>query len=97
VEAGWVSWGDWLGTSRVSNRRRKFWSFVKARAFVRNLGLESETDWREYRKSGKKPDYIPSNPNRTYADSGWTGMGDWLGTGRVAVPRWQKSEVRTVV
>ena len=24
---------------------------------------------------------IPTNPQRTYADKGWKGMGDWLGTG----------------
>jgi hypothetical protein len=85
------------GLARVSNRQREFRSFAKARSFVRGLGLKSETEWRQFRKSRKKPADIPSNPNRVYADSGWAGMGDWLGTGRVAAPRRRESEARTVV
>ena len=34
---------------------------------MRGLGLKSETEWRAYCKSGKKPDDIPANPNQTYA------------------------------
>jgi hypothetical protein len=30
------------------------------------------------------PANIPSNPHNTYADKGWKGYGDWLGTGTVA-------------
>jgi len=97
AESGWAGWGDWLGTGRVSNRQREFRSFSEARAFVRGLGLKSETEWRIFRKSRSKPADIPSNPNRMYADSGWAGMGDWLGTGRVAAPRRRESEARTVV
>jgi len=47
------------------------------------MGLKSQTEWLAYCKSGKKPDDIPANPNRTYA-GGWMGYGDWLGTGAVA-------------
>ena len=28
-----------------------------------------------------KPDDIPASPNNTYKNSGWSGWGDWLGTG----------------
>ena len=35
-------------------------------------------------KSGKLPADIPTNPNQTYKDKGWAGMGDWLGTGTIA-------------
>jgi hypothetical protein len=80
AEAGWVDWGDWLGTGRhVGN-----WQpFKKARAFVRRLGLKSGTAWREYCKSGKKPKDIPACPSDVYAKD-WAGMIDWLGTGKVA-------------
>jgi hypothetical protein len=83
AEAGWAGIGDWLGTGRVSNRRRKFRSFLMARAFVRRLGMNSFEEWCDYCKSAKKPDDIPSNPNRTYADAGWAGWGDWLRTASV--------------
>ena len=76
--------GDWLGTGTVAHRLRQYRSFKEARAFVRSLGLKSGTEWRDYCKSGKKPDDIPANPNKTYAEDGWVGMGDWLGTGAVA-------------
>ena len=46
---------------------------------MRRLGLKSGTEWREYSKSGKKPADIPATPNQTYAEDGWTGIGDWLG------------------
>jgi superfamily II DNA or RNA helicase len=86
---GWLGWGDFLGTGFVANRLRKYRPFMKARAFARSLGLKSEMEWREFRKGnlpekGTLPPDIPANPNQTYAEKGWAGMGDWLGTGMVA-------------
>jgi len=78
ADAGWAGMSDWLG-----NRDRRFgdWRpFNKARAFVRSLGLESRADWKAYCRSGKKPHDIPIKPDSVYADAGWAGMGDWLGT-----------------
>ena len=80
---GWVGLGDWLGTGSTATYRRKYWSFKEARTFVRELGLKSGANWEAYCKSGKKPDDIPNAPRAHYADSGWVGMGDWLGTGKV--------------
>ncbi len=84
AEADWAGMGDWLGTGTVARRLRQYRPFKKARAFVRGLRLKSTSAWSDYRKSGKKPDDIPTNPNVTYGDDGWSGMGDWLGTGTVA-------------
>jgi superfamily II DNA or RNA helicase len=84
---GWSNWGDWLGTDTVANRFRKHRSFKQARAFVRSLGLKSNAEWRKYRRSRNRPSDIPSNPERVYAQKGWLGYGDWLGTGAVASTR----------
>ena len=84
AEDGWVGMGDWLGTGRSPLAYVKYRSFKKARAFVHSLGLKSQTEWRAYCKSGKKPDDIPADPHDVYAKTGWAGMGDWLGTGTVA-------------
>ena len=46
--------------------------------------MKSATDWREYCRSGKNPADIPLKPEKTYAKAGWSGWGDWLGTGAVA-------------
>jgi hypothetical protein len=78
---GWHGWGDWLGTGRV--RGRGWRPFGDARAYVRGLHLKSVAEWGEYCRSGKKPSDIPAAPYRIYADDGWTGYDDWLGTGRV--------------
>jgi hypothetical protein len=84
ANAGWVSMGDWIGTGAVASTLRQYRSFKKARGFVRRLGLKSGVEWLNYSRSGRKPDDIPATPERTYAETGWTGMGDWLGTGAVA-------------
>ena len=83
VNDGWVGYGDWLGTGAISPRLRKFRPFKEARAFARSLKLNSNYEWVEYWKSAKVPD-LPAYPNQTYANDGWTGWGDWLGTGRVS-------------
>ena len=59
-------------------------SFKDARKFVRSLGLKNQVEWREYYKSGNKPDDIPSRPDKAYNGIGWKNLGDWLGTGRIA-------------
>jgi hypothetical protein len=63
--------------------KKQYRDFESAREFVRSLGLKSNKEWKEYCKSGDKPDNIPSAPNTTYKKE-WKGVGDWLGTGRIA-------------
>ncbi len=63
--------------------------FEEARDFVRHLRLKSAPDWYAYCQ-GKlkgveaKPEDIPVKPERAYANTGWIGLGDWLGTGTIA-------------
>jgi len=77
----WKGWGDWLGTGNV--RTKQFRDFESARKFVHSLGLKSQTEWSVYAKSLQKPNDIPYSPNEVYKKQ-WKGMGDWLGTGRIA-------------
>ena len=74
---GWVDWGDWLGTGRTRPWRAKYRSFEEARSFVRSLNLKN---WREYARSAKRPKDIPHSPQIAYANEGWVGLKDWLGT-----------------
>ena len=82
--------GDWLGTGNDRTMAQKITvRFVKARAFARKLKLKSDAEWRAFCKGemprlGRLPADIPASPSRTYADKGWKGMGDWLGTGNIA-------------
>jgi hypothetical protein len=60
------SWGDWLGAGGLLPHKREWRHFAEARAFVCILGLKSAAEWREYCKSGQKPDDIPDTPERVY-------------------------------
>jgi hypothetical protein len=76
--------GDFLGTGTIPSQDIVYRSFEKAREFVRSLNLKKQKEWHVYCKSGNKPDDIPQKPERTYKNNGWSGFGDWLGTGTVA-------------
>ena len=73
---------SWSKLARLSWR-----PFEEAREFVRCLNLNAEKEWRTYclgenKNLGSKPHDIPSTPKGVYKE--WRGMGDWLGTGRIA-------------
>jgi hypothetical protein len=80
----WKGFGDWLGTNKIDTRTlsKQFLPFEEAREYVRNLKLRTVEEWWEYCKSGKKPLYIPSAPERIYTDK-WISYGDFLGTFRL--------------
>jgi len=63
--------------------------FEEAREFVRRLRLKGANDWYAYCQgklegAGPKPNDIPTKPERAYLNTGWVGLGDWLGTGTIA-------------
>jgi hypothetical protein len=64
--------------------RFQWMPFEEAREFVRGLRINSANEWRRYCKSGKKPSNIPNAINRIYENKGWTGWGDFFGTGKIA-------------
>src|SRR6188472_2826162 len=72
VKEGWKDWGDFLGTEP--------WPFEKAREYVHELKLKGKEEWYEYCKSGKKPDFIPTRPDKVYRNKGWEDWPDFLGT-----------------
>ena len=63
--------------------KEKIRTFFEARKFVQSLGLKNQKEWYNFCKSGKKPNDIPSSPNKIF-EKEWSSWGDWLGTGRVA-------------
>jgi len=83
--------GDWLGNNRMSSKYNLL-SFEKARKFARSLRFSSVKEWREYCKSGEKPNNIPAIPCRYYKGKGWISYGDFLGNNNVAP---QKTEYIT--
>ena len=84
-DSGWYGYSFWLTNKfKISNSKKNFLEFEKAKSFVRELGLMTVTQWREYCKSSNKPIYIPSNPDKVYRTSGWKSMSDWLGVDIIA-------------
>ena len=70
---GWISWPDWLGTTRIRM------SFEEAREFARPLNFKSQSEWIAYCQSGNKPANIPIYPNSAYKNDGWKDWKDFLG------------------
>lgn len=84
LKKGWKGWGDWLGTGTIQTQSREYWPIEKSKAYVHNLKLKSQSEWRRYTKSGNLPKEIPADPHKVYKNKGWNGFGDWLGTGTIA-------------
>jgi hypothetical protein len=80
----WKGIGDWLGTGNLSpsDQRKQRRSFKESRKFARNLKLKGIKEWKQYCKSGNKPDDIPANPI-SYSNE-WINWGDFLGTNTIA-------------
>jgi superfamily II DNA or RNA helicase len=73
----WISWGDFLGTDRVSDNLKTYLSFNDARECVRKLNLKT---WKEYKIwwDENKTNNIPKTPHNTYKND-WISTSDWLG------------------
>ena len=82
-DKGWIGFGDWLGTGSEKYSDINYRSFQDAKAFVLKLELKKVKEWKAYCRSGNKPNNIPAGPDRVYANQGWNGIGDWLGTGSI--------------
>ena len=79
----WTGWGDFLGTGNISNRNKEFMNFEEAKTFIRNEGIQTNAEFQEWKRSGKRPEDFPSFPEQAYKEE-WTGWGNFLGTGNIA-------------
>ena len=60
----------------------RFLPFKEAREYARSLKLKSSKEWFAFCKSKDFPHNIPKTPGGAYANDGWDGFSDWLGTGK---------------
>ena len=65
---GWISWGDFLGNNRISNNKKTFISYEDfIKWIIKNkISINKHKDWLFFCKSGKRPSFIPSNPEQIY-------------------------------
>ena len=71
---GWIGYRDFIGYDNT-----KFLSYDKAKELVQTLHLKNTIEWKEWSKSGKRPENIPSSPREKYKDKGWISWSDFLG------------------
>ena len=76
--SGWISYGDWLGSGNTAHSKKTFRSFIDARNYVIKLKIKSTKEWGLFSKSAKRPEDIPSNPQRVYKNK-WKGWEYFLG------------------
>ena len=62
-----------------------FLPFEEARTKVHLLKLVTVKNWRDHTKKSSFPKDIPTNPETSYKDKGWTSWGNWLGNGKVSL------------
>ena len=62
---------------------KQFRDFEFAREFAQKLEFTSISKWREYCKSGNKPDDVPSSPEKVYKKE-WISWPEFLGNGNIA-------------
>lgn len=73
---GWISWGDFLGTGRVANQLKQFLTLDQLKIELRNMNITRFSDYKKYIKSEFRDSSIPTNPNVTYKNDGWTSWAD---------------------
>lgn len=85
----WTSWGDFLGSGNVYNRKRPhrklpYRSFTAARQWARAQELKSKAGWLKL----KLPDDIPVAVSQVYKDE-FVSWGHFLGTENLAPSKYQ--------
>jgi len=106
-DQGWNGWSDFLGSTAALSglqRNKQMRSYEECKKFVRNLGIKTETQWREWNDNdnNQRPVDIPYSFQKSYPNE-WKkngGMGGFLGTGRIADKNkvWMSFEkARTIV
>jgi len=61
--------------------KSKWKTFEESKKWVQSMNLRTKTEWEEFRKTGKKPKDIPTDPRLTYKNE-WVSWGDWLRNGK---------------
>jgi hypothetical protein len=84
-DKGWIDWYDWLGTNKTETV--DYVSYDLAKEMIQPLEIKSPEQWIEYYKMNRIPKTIPQNPSVVYADKGWLGWGDFLGS-EITLPQY---------
>ena len=56
-----------------------FLPFNQARLYIHLHKFKHRKAWREWHEAGRRPAFIPANPDEEYRDKGWIDWYDWVG------------------
>ena len=73
----WKGMGDWLGTGRIANQDKEYYSFEVSRGKIRKLKINSVREWKKLIREKSIDSNIPSNPNLVYKTE-WESWNDWF-------------------
>lgn len=76
---GWISWSDFLGAGNFSTKKSEFLTYEEAKKQMRELNLNSVSDWRMYTKSENFRNNMSKSPEQLYKNNGWISWKDFLG------------------
>jgi len=57
-------------------------SIEETKEYIKPFNFKIQKEYREWSKSGKRPNHIPGDPYGYYKNKGWTSWSDFLGTGK---------------
>lgn len=93
---GWVSWGDFLNTNRISPTKMfsYYLSYDKCKKWVEtNLTITTGENWVVYHSNNSLPNFIPKKPERVYKNKGWIDWFDFLGRNKKIFLSYNESKV----
>ena len=73
--------------SRVGAKKKNWMSFAEAQALMQKEGIKTYTEFKEWKKAGKRPPNFPANPHIIYAED-WKGWPHFLGTEEIRFKKW---------
>jgi hypothetical protein len=72
-------WGKFLGTNRVANQDKEYWEYDEAKAFLKQLHIQSKKSFNELFDIGVIPSQIPKRADAYYMKQGtWVSFSDFL-------------------
>jgi hypothetical protein len=82
AKRGWIGWGDFLGTGRISSNYVNYFNYNEAKKWIQDNmpNIKTTAKWKKTAKTNVFPNFIPNRPERYYAKRGWVSWGDFLET-----------------
>jgi len=77
---GWVNWGHWLGTNKLSYQERQYLPYEEAKKIVQAQNFKLRDDYKDWIRSEDGPENIPNAPNWVYKNKGWKNWTEYLGS-----------------